>query len=442
MKNWWDILGVEQDADLRSIKRAYAAKLKTIRQDEDPQGFMEVRAAYDEAQAAIKYREMYPEEWQRQFGEGEPLEVSQSDSETHDTQAEDISGDQQETGLDVDAPDLEKPTLPNEHYSSTVVQLVGEVEDLMKSPWGANNIDSWTALLDDNRLDDIDVFSDFENAMLNYLLNIHEFFDEGANVPSKLDPAIAQLLFERFGWQEKRNSVHVNPMVFDWLAHKFFKPQDGTTYAPIDTLPKDIGGSLPNNNLDWGHNNYTEPQYQRQHRRKPTPGQDKFTQWFDGGGKTVAIVAVVLFFIAAVISGQSSSNYSSSNEDINRAIHIGKNMPDLSLDCDRYEIFSRRIGEKKMIANGIEDLDFFVEDAKKASEEFRIEGRNKEGLSITEPIILAPPPELTSGNPNWQATNNQEAKVQEILRKREAECQTQRKIKEVQELLDKFQKNN
>ncbi|MGX0890407.1 hypothetical protein AB7M22_002415 [Pseudomonas sp. ADAK2 TE3594] len=47
--NCWVILGLEADADSRSIKRQYAALLKVHRPDEDPSGFQRLREAYEQA---------------------------------------------------------------------------------------------------------------------------------------------------------------------------------------------------------------------------------------------------------------------------------------------------------------------------------------------------------------------------------------------------------
>lgn len=47
--NCWAILGLEADADSRSIKRQYATLLKAHRPDEDPSGFQRLREAYEQA---------------------------------------------------------------------------------------------------------------------------------------------------------------------------------------------------------------------------------------------------------------------------------------------------------------------------------------------------------------------------------------------------------
>ena len=45
------VLGLSRDADARAVKRAYAARLKATRPDEDPEGFVALRAAFERARA-------------------------------------------------------------------------------------------------------------------------------------------------------------------------------------------------------------------------------------------------------------------------------------------------------------------------------------------------------------------------------------------------------
>ena len=51
MAGIWAELGIEPTRDAAAIRRAYAARLKTIRPDEDPQGFARLRQAYERALA-------------------------------------------------------------------------------------------------------------------------------------------------------------------------------------------------------------------------------------------------------------------------------------------------------------------------------------------------------------------------------------------------------
>lgn len=49
-------LGLGPDADERAVKRAYAAKLKTVRPDADPEGFQRLHAAYQQALEWVRER--------------------------------------------------------------------------------------------------------------------------------------------------------------------------------------------------------------------------------------------------------------------------------------------------------------------------------------------------------------------------------------------------
>ena len=220
MATWWDILGVEQAADLRAVKRAYAAKLKTIRQDENPKEFMVLRAAYDAGRAAIAQREIRCEE---QFGSQDWHMVKVTDLQSRDGKPQDS----------IEYWDTEPSSQP--HIPGPVELLMDAVDKLMKSPWGAGSIASWQNILDDERLDDIDVYGDFEHALLNYFLNIHGFFNDDENISPKINLDVAHFLFTHFGWRQKRNTVNIDPAVYDWLAAKFLQPKRGPVYGQART---------------------------------------------------------------------------------------------------------------------------------------------------------------------------------------------------------------
>ena len=57
MSRPFSVLGLDADADERAIKRAYAAKLKTVRPDEDPEGFQRLNEAY---RAALQWAQSLP----------------------------------------------------------------------------------------------------------------------------------------------------------------------------------------------------------------------------------------------------------------------------------------------------------------------------------------------------------------------------------------------
>ena len=71
MSDAFDALGLPPDADERAIKRAYAAKLKTARPDEDPLGFQRLNEAYREALEAARWRREYGDDESEGGDEGE-----------------------------------------------------------------------------------------------------------------------------------------------------------------------------------------------------------------------------------------------------------------------------------------------------------------------------------------------------------------------------------
>jgi hypothetical protein len=57
MKDSWQVLGIERTSDTRGIRRAYAARLKTIDQVKDRVGFEELRGAYENCLDQAAYGE-------------------------------------------------------------------------------------------------------------------------------------------------------------------------------------------------------------------------------------------------------------------------------------------------------------------------------------------------------------------------------------------------
>lgn len=57
---WWTILGIAPTDDIRSVKRAYAARLKECRPEDDPQGFAQLREAYEAVLARLASKAKTP----------------------------------------------------------------------------------------------------------------------------------------------------------------------------------------------------------------------------------------------------------------------------------------------------------------------------------------------------------------------------------------------
>lgn len=190
MSSWWDILDIKRDADLRSIKSAYAKKLKTIHQEDDPEAFMELREAYEDAQGYLHYAKS---------------DSYQSERQIHVTTASHKS----KTDL---APHVEK----DETLAPALPTILDDVKALMKNPWGANNLDKWNEIFDDERVEAIDDFTDFEQDLMYYLV---ELYSESTKAPPRpiLSLPVAELIFERFRWTGANNNNGALTHHINWL---------------------------------------------------------------------------------------------------------------------------------------------------------------------------------------------------------------------------------
>lgn len=56
----WNLLGIEETKDTSIIRKAYAAKVKLCRPDEDPDGFQSLRQAYESALNIARQRFRMP----------------------------------------------------------------------------------------------------------------------------------------------------------------------------------------------------------------------------------------------------------------------------------------------------------------------------------------------------------------------------------------------
>ena len=300
MKNWWDIISIDKGADLRAIKRAYAKKLKAICQDENPAEFMELRAAYENAQDHIRY--------------------SQSNSDAAEfTLTIDANGAPHNT------PDLElgetNPPTPSPP------EIMDDVEALLKSPWGGSSLEGWQTILDDERLDSIDDFTDFERQLFGFILASNGYYEDedAAQDAPNITPAIANLIFTHFNWHKNKAATHE----LGWLTKRL-----GVTL---------LGNNTPN----WFARDTNS--FDNTRNKKPSP--DKFTNWFDNkSGKYIVFGILALLFIAATSSDFMSKDITSTSPPSDITLNetaepniLDINAPSLfkslSADCPLAEIY-------------------------------------------------------------------------------------------------------
>ena len=60
--NPWAVLGLKPGAERTDIRRAYARLLKTTNPEDDPEGFMALRAAHDAALDQLQWRRQWDDD--------------------------------------------------------------------------------------------------------------------------------------------------------------------------------------------------------------------------------------------------------------------------------------------------------------------------------------------------------------------------------------------
>lgn len=161
--NCWEVLGIEPFSDKKTIKIAYAKLLKKHRPDEDPEGFQQLHAAYKNALQWTQV-DYSPEETPWMTDEGKPIVSAESVwnydpdplvSETNSAETE-LTLKAQQYPDDAWPIEPEPPELTDEEkvllaeindqedsLSEDWEILYDRVNEFVKVPKQANNLDSW-----------------------------------------------------------------------------------------------------------------------------------------------------------------------------------------------------------------------------------------------------------------------------------------------------------
>jgi len=199
MRDYWKILGLDEPpADMKSAKRAYAAKLKVTRPDDNPEGFMELRDAFEIAKQHIYYAQHEKERIARETVE--PSETSQEDvSENTDTQT------------------VQKSTEPEYPL------FYEDIQRILKDPAKRNDKDIWGQLIDKARESSIDEYIDFDVMLRRSFLAELGYYDGDATKhnrnrkPPLITSFVATYLFKAMEWHKLEERDYYTQEELDWL---------------------------------------------------------------------------------------------------------------------------------------------------------------------------------------------------------------------------------
>ena len=252
---YYEILGLEAPpTDRKAVKRAYSKKLKVTRPDDDPDGFMRLRDAYDRALDILARQEAFEtiKAQDRRVQEDQKLDV---DPELEIDPALEIDPEiavppevpdtTPDTSYTIGAtPHLVKPPATSTHApKNQVSQLIDELERMLQSPKYYNDRASWNTLFHQARDLDIDDFANFEKLLLEKILRFHDYspqhplFHEPENMPQRFSTSITASLFKTMNWDQINSRGPLNSDQIEWLERRMNLRKPTANMVPIPDDP-------------------------------------------------------------------------------------------------------------------------------------------------------------------------------------------------------------
>jgi hypothetical protein len=247
--------------DRRAVKRAYSKRLKETRPEDDPEGFMRLRDAHDMALHILAHQpqpELSYETLIEDAAEPEP------EVETQEDTSYSIGGPR---GFDP-APELEpEPQLEAEEPEDTRYSVGGprgfaapaepqkpplyeELKALINSADRRNDRESWNGLFRKAKLLDIDDYVDFEDMVLDAMLQVQGFYKydhPDHNMPEKMhrvfDPLITASMFRTLNWDQVSKHNPFKAQRIQWLERRMqFRPAREAAVEHTQPDPEAPGG--------------------------------------------------------------------------------------------------------------------------------------------------------------------------------------------------------
>lgn len=215
---WAQVLEVSLDGlDERTLKRAYARKLKTIDPVEDPESFQTLREAFEGLKRFAPKTPRAPRTSEPDIGTVEPEAPAADGEEVAGPSAKPESESPPDDDNDSDRPEPPAPAkdptpkpiplppqtapmdqAPLRSQAEEASRLVRQVNMLIKSPWAGGK---WASVLDDPAMRDLATADQVERALYNQIMR-HMMLDQGEEdtLPATLDGDALDLIEERFAW--------------------------------------------------------------------------------------------------------------------------------------------------------------------------------------------------------------------------------------------------
>jgi len=229
--HYYEILGLaDHPVDLKTVKRAYAKQLRITRPDDDPEGFMKLREAFDIAKQEIAYRAydaVAVDSDTPLTDAADNVEISPQNDQERKTPSPQIilSDDVVAEPTSDDSVALEEtPPEPEmveeiEHTGDQI--LMGRLSKAFKDPFLKNDKAHWASILDDKASLSIDEYIDFDERLRNALVEAYnQWIEEKKENSTKRRPfsnLIENLIFDKMDWRFLQETDSYKAQQINWL---------------------------------------------------------------------------------------------------------------------------------------------------------------------------------------------------------------------------------
>lgn len=232
----WSVLGLTgPTGDVKQVKRAYAAKLKVTRPDDNPEGFRNLRAAFDNAKQRIAWGEfdddpeveIVPSPAKADLNQHELVETVETTPEvlSHAEADEIAPDDEHDLSEPNQSPEPEFEPFPvqeeetndeeengwnrvweAERQTAKLLNVDDDGDEKPASPWGEvapdYDLSKWGEIVDNPNLDRLDYWEQFSSSLRYQVIeHLGWVYDDAKRVPPKqMSREFAQFLSERFDW--------------------------------------------------------------------------------------------------------------------------------------------------------------------------------------------------------------------------------------------------
>jgi tetratricopeptide (TPR) repeat protein len=189
--NIWGILGIGPTGDVTTIKKAYAQKLKIYHPEDDPQGFQQLREAYD---SALKYAKKTARSETSEPGEvstGNCFHAESSEAVDEESPFNDVDP---QPGIDLFAAAADRAE-PAADIETAIVEVQARATALYDDFFARLEPANWQALFDDELLWNIEYREKLAVAML-------DFITEHYHLPQ----SVWLVLNQHFNWSSRLDS--------------------------------------------------------------------------------------------------------------------------------------------------------------------------------------------------------------------------------------------